>query len=141
VSRTHDIFAGIAIDSIPGSTGEIRKSGLTVEPLREEAGHDAVTNCELSHPFANRLDYAGAICEQDNAGRCRQPPHGNAVVMIVERAGVKPDEDLAARGRAAHVVIPDSFSELTAAYRASRGATAVRDAAARICCELETREP
>ena len=41
-------------------------------------------------------------------------------------------EDLAARGRTAHVVIPDSFTELTAANRANR----VGDAAA-----PETGEP
>ena len=59
-----------------------------------------VADRELGHALADRLDHAGAVGHRDAPVRGRDGAGHDGVVVVVERAGVEPDPDLARAGLA-----------------------------------------
>ena len=93
-------LAGVAVDAVAGHGREVADRGRAVLPLREEAGDDVVADRELGHALAHRLHHAGAVGHRDAPVRRRHPSAHDGVVVVVERARVEPDPDLARAGGA-----------------------------------------
>src|SRR5688500_4673753 len=96
--RPHHNLPRIAIDPIARGGREIRYSWWPLEPAWKEAGDHRVTRLELGHALAHRLDHAGAVGHRDACVRCWHPSAHDTIVVVVKRARVNPDPDLAGTG-------------------------------------------
>ena len=123
--RPHHDLAGVAVDPIAGHGREVGDRGRAVLPAREEAGDDVVAGLELGHALAHRLDHAGAVGHRDAPVRRRHPSAHDAIVVVVERARVEPDPDLAG-ARGAGIGHVDQLQPVEPAGRAEYDALHVR---------------
>jgi hypothetical protein len=98
--RSHDDLAGIPVDAVAGRSGEVGDDGLAVLPEREEAGDHVVARRELRHDVADRLDHAGAVRHGYPSVCDRHATGHHAEIVVVQRARMDPDADLAKTERA-----------------------------------------
>jgi hypothetical protein len=73
-SRTHDIFACIAIDPVTRGGGETGNRRLAILPGRKKTGDNPVARLELLNAGTNRLDNAGAIGKRNAPGGAGKAP-------------------------------------------------------------------
>ena len=97
--RRGDRFARIAIDAVTRYAGEGTGGRRAVEPVGKEGADDVVAHGEFGHAFAHRSDHARAIGHRDAALRGGDHALDHRIVVIVERACLQPDRNLAGTGR------------------------------------------
>ena len=95
-----NIFAGIAIDPVSRRGGKVRDLRWPGQPVGKEGGHHMIAHGKIADAVADRLDHARSIRHRNAAIFGRGIARYDAIIMIIERAGMDAHPHLARLRRA-----------------------------------------